>query len=284
MLHRNSKTRTEIAPPSDTKPEAAPPGATSFLEGLRLDHGPVQQIGHFLLHADRYVRESGIALRFAPISTIVNINEANQASWGSFAPMLDTRNAELSEHNSYCLVGQSASGAVVATQAGRIYDVGNRTLKDLADDQSLYFGEGHIPTPDQPRCQLEAAAARKISGCLVYSGALWVHPNFRGRKLAAILPRISRAYALGHWGTRFTFAFVSRQILESPLFSMYGYSNVEPGYSIWLRDEKFYEGSLMWMDSEELVRDMMEFAAANLSEINRDIGLGGSQHKSSAAR
>ena len=65
---------------------------------------------------------------------------------------------------------------------------------------------------------------------------------------------------------------------------MYGYSNVEPGYSIWLRGEKFYEGSLMWMDSEELVRDMVEFAAANFSEINSDVGLGGRQDKSSAAR
>lgn len=283
-MHRNNLAPLTASNPTDTATEASPQKSASFLEGMRLDYGPVQQLARFLLSADRRARSCGIALSFAPISTIVAVNEANQASWGTFAPMLDARNADLSDDNSYCLVGRSASGAVIATQAGRIYDAGQRTLKDLADDQSLYFGDGCCPNAEQPRCQLDAPSARTIGGRLVYSGALWVHPDFRGRNLAALLPRISRAYALGKWGTTFTFAFVSRQILESPLFRAYGYKNVEPGYSIWLRDQMFYEGSLMWMSSEELVRDMTEFSSSNLSEVDRDIGLSGGQNELTTVR
>ena len=154
----------------------------------------------------------------------------------------------------------------------------------MADDQSLYFGDGRAPQCDQPRCKLDAPAAEGITGCMVYSGALWVHPEFRGHRLAEILPRMSRAYALGRWNTDYTFAFVSDQLLNSPLFRMYGYKSVAKGYSIWLHDEKIYEGSLMWMDRTELVRDMSLFCSANFAaQIDGAVGTGGRQHKLLAA-
>jgi hypothetical protein len=255
--------QSEVLKRTQTTPRTFVPN--SFLDGLRLDHGPIRQIGQFLLTADQHIRGLGITLEFLPISTIVAVNSANQSSWGSFAPMLDTRNADLGVDNSYCLAGRGANGEIVVTQAGRIYPFSTRSLKAMADDQSLYFGEGRAPQSDQPRCILDAPAAEKITGCMVYSGALWVHPEFRGHRLAEILPRISRAYALGRWNTDYTFAFVSDRLLNSPLFGMYGYKNVTKGYSIWLRDEKIYEGSLMWMDRNELVRDMMLFCNANFA-------------------
>jgi hypothetical protein len=90
-----------------------------------------------------------------------------------------------------------------------------------------------------------------------------VHPDYRGNALAGLLPRLSRAYALGVFGTNTTFAFVSDAIRRSALFKHYGYKNVEPAYRIVQAGETFYEGSLLWMDTNELAGDLARYTSQN---------------------
>ncbi len=258
------------------------PASKPLLEDLRLDYGPIQDIGEFLLRCNRCLGDCGIELHLAPISEIARINTLEQSSWGPFTPILDTRVGDLTAEESYCFVGRNRDGRIVAVQGGRVFEGGERSLQDLADDQSLYYGKGGQPGPGQPTCIVTSPSARLIKGRFVYSGALWVHPEFRGFNLAALLPRMSRAYALGCWGTDVTFAFVSDQISSSPLFRSYGYHKLEPSYSIYYNGEKSYQGSLMWMDQDELVADMLEFGSAGIAEIDRRIGLGRGKNKSAA--
>ena len=107
-----------------------------------------------------------------------------------------------------------------------------------------------------------------------------MHPDARGLGLASFLPRMSRVYALGHFDTDVTFAFVSDQISKTPLFKSYGYHKLEPSYSIFYDGRKTYQGSLMWMDREELVADMQDFVSAGLAEIDRRVGVGRREQKS----
>jgi hypothetical protein len=245
--------------------------APSFLQDLRLNHGPVQLIGRFLLRADSYLRDRGILLSFDRIATIAALNERQFSTWGRFAPQLDARIAPLTDSDSYCLVGRSADGAIVATQAGRIYDVGNRSLYDIAADRSLYYGS-QPPPHDGITCTLTAPSARDITGCFVYSGGLWVRPEFRGHKLAALLPRISRAYAHGRWNTRFTFAFIGAKMANSPLLGMYGYNHVEPSYTFFEDGQPVYTGSLMWMDAAGLAADLEDFLLGGFEKIDGGVG------------
>ena len=253
----------------------APRESRSFLDGLRLDHGPIVEIGKFLLAADAAVQAVGITLSFAPISEIVAVQAANISSWYAFAPNLDARNATLNDTNSYCLLGRDATGRVVAAQAGRIYALGARSLHDIASDQSFYYDAPRDPALHEPRAVLTAPSAAALTGTLVYSGALWVAPEYRGHKLAALLVRISRAYALGRYNTDTTFCFINDEIANSPLFAMYGYKRQEPRYTIWMDGKIWYQASLLWMMRDELVADMAAFRSRLVAQVDGAVGLGG---------
>jgi len=259
------------------------PDAASFLDGLRLDHGPVPLLARFLLRADAYLRQQDIHLGFGSIATIAELNEEHFANWGRFAPQLDIRIATLTDADSYCLIGRNAQGDIVATQAGRIYDIGERSLQDIADDRSLYYG-ANPPPSDGLTCSISAPSARHIKGRFVYSGALWVRPDYRGLRLAALLPRMSRAYALGRWNTMYTFAFIGAAMASSPLLAMYGYRKVEPTYTFFENGTQIYTGSLMWMDAEELAQDLEAFISTGFEELDRSVGLGGGKNKNPAVR
>ncbi|NOU05395.1 MAG: hypothetical protein HOO99_04355 [Hyphomicrobiaceae bacterium] len=248
------------------QPEPAPIAHT-FLNDIKIDHGPRQLLGQFFLRADSAVRRRGVTLSFAPIEELVAVNVQNQASWGMFAQTLDSRHGKIASQDSYCLLGTNDKGEVVAAQAGRLYRLHDRSLKDIADDASLYYGDAPRPL-NAISCSMTAPSAATISGFVVYSGALWVRPDFRGQKLATLLPRISRAFALAHWGTDYTIAFMSPQIVASALSVQYGYKNIEPSYQVHQHGRVIFEGCLAWMTAETLAEDLFEFSSTLISEVD----------------
>jgi hypothetical protein len=250
----------------------APQRPKSFLDGLRLDYGPIADIGRFLLTAEGIVRSHGITLSLAHPRDLRNLQEQNAKSWPLLAPWMNAKFAPLDDDNSYCLLGRDASGKLVASQGGRIYRLGDRSLRDIVDDHSLIYGRPTTPQGRDPYVTLTAPSASKLTGTIVYSGALWVAPEHRGNKLAALLPRISRAYALGKFGTETTFCVVSDQIAASPLFAMYGYTQREPGFSLWEGDERFYTASLLWMPESQLVADMNATRAQLVAQVDGAVG------------
>lgn len=157
---------------------------------------------------------------------------------------------------------------IVAAQAGRVYDVGNKTLLDIALDRSMYYGD-LAPPANGITCELTAPGARTIRGTFVYSGGLWVHPDYRGYKLAAILPRVSRCIALGRWNTSFTHAFIGQKMAQSPLLQFYGYRRVDPSYTFYEDFRPVYTGYLMWMDRDELIDDIEQFVRHVLPALER---------------
>ncbi len=260
-------TRSSAMPPL-TDGELTPRRSRrSFVTDVTIDFGPQQLLGQFFLRADTCVRKRGIVLEFASIQDLVPVNEANAATWPNMAQTLDCRHGNIGDDESYCLLGRNAAGEVVAAQAGRLYELQSQTLKDIADDATLYYGAG--PRPENPlSCEMTAPSARTIRGRVVYSGALWVRPDYRGKSLAKFLPRISRAYALASWNTDFTIAFLSPEITASPLRLAYGYHNVEPSYTVYRSGRKVYEGNLGWMSAQELADDLFAFSGSLLSEID----------------
>jgi GNAT superfamily N-acetyltransferase len=246
----------------------------SFLEGLRLDHGPIPEIARFLMAAESVVRATGITLSFASIRELVDLQERNEVSWPLLAPWMSAKFAPLDDDNSYCLLGRSAQGRVVASQAGRIYRLGETSLAEIVADQSMIYGKPHVPVGNEPHITLTAPVAQQIRGTIVYSGGLWVAPDYRGHKLASLLPRMSRAYALGRFNTETTYCVVSEQIAASPLFAMYGYSRRQPGFSLYEGNNCFYTASLLWMPAQELVADMNTMREQLVAEIDRAISAG----------
>ena len=141
-------------------------------------------------------------------------------------------------------------------------------MADIIEDQSFFYGTDHGMSGEMPTCSISAVAAKTIKGRLVYSGALWVHPDYRGNRLAGVLPRISRAYALARWNAAYTIALISHKIAASPLLQMYGYNRIEPEFRIRNLGPSDMTGCLMWMDQEELAADLAHFMAGNLAKID----------------
>jgi hypothetical protein len=172
--------------------------------------------------------------------------------------MLDSRLSEIDVANSYALLGYNQRGEVVTSQAGRIYETPRQqSLFDMIDDQSFLYGGSFDPQNGYPTCHITAASSRQVDGRYVYSGALWVHPDYRGHRLANVLPRVSRAYALARWNTDFTIAFVGET--TSALCKRYGYPNIEPGVEFRGLGPSHSAMSFMWMTADQLVEDLGRF-------------------------
>jgi hypothetical protein len=256
----------------------------NFLNTVKINHGPARVLGRFFLAAEKTIHDLGIELTLGRLADIAAVQAGQKASWALFPPMLDVRLSPIPEDMSYALIGHDNRGEIVCAQGGRIYDTGTRSLADIAADQSFFYSDNRQPQPGQPTISLTAPAASHITGRFVYSGALWVRPDFRGRRLAGLLPRISRAIALAHWNTAHTIALISDQIARTPLFQLYGYSKVEPMFRIKGLMADDMVGSLMWMDADELVQDLTRVLAAPLPQVDPAVAHGRAQEEPAAVR
>jgi hypothetical protein len=245
----------------------------SFLEDILINHGPANVLGRFFLFADTYLKDRGVTLSSTTLEAASVLQETYKDSWSVFPPMLDTRLSPIPEAMSYCLIGRNDKGDVVTSQGGRIFDLHDRSFADIVDDQSFFYGLGGQPQPGQPTCKIWSPVAKRITGRFVYSGALWVRPDFRGRQFASVLPRLSRSYALAHWGTTHTVSFISQSNMLTPLKSMYGYSRFDDGFCMSnIGNVGDVTGPLMWMEADELADDLSRFMAAQIDAAVRNRG------------
>lgn len=253
--------------------------ARPILEGLVVEHEPITLLGRFFLIADAALSKAGVTLVRTSLEAAAQTQAANRDSWALFPPMLDTRLSTIPEEASYGLLGIDAAGDVVCVQGGRVYDAGERSLADLVADQSFIYGTAIPPAPDFPYAEISAPSARIVRGRFVYSGALWVHPDYRGKGLAGILPRFSRCYARAKWGTEFTMGIINEQALVPKLLKAYGYNRIEPRLTIRNFGPSSVDAVVLLMDRSELEEDLARFVKASAPQINGTVGHGSTQYE-----
>src|SRR5262249_13070755 len=158
-----------------------------------INYGPAGLLGRALLKAEAAARARGVTLSFASMQDLMLINEANRESWGPVFPGFDPAYNDLTPENSFCLLGRNAKGAIVATQAGRLYDWTDTTYDEQARSFGLIYRDPATQRLPNERCEVTALAAKGIDGRVFYSGGAWYHPGYRGLGLVEILPRMARA-------------------------------------------------------------------------------------------
>jgi hypothetical protein len=125
----------------------------------------------------------------------------------------------------------------------------------------LFFGDRQLQRRPGERFRLGGESAAYIRGRVVFSGGLWVRPDYRGRDFPRLLPRLSRALALTRWDSDYTISLVRTALIERGIAERYGYSRVEPGY-VW--ENSAYGDALEFflinMPRVELLADMSSFA------------------------
>lgn len=238
---------------------AIAPNAPPLLTELTVDHGPANLLGNFFLRADAAARERGVTLSFASLKELIAVNEQNRDSWLPLFPTYDIRHNTIAADDAFCILGRDATGRVVAAHAGRLFDLGGGSFHDLAASLRLMYEDPERSKQPGESCQVTAQAARSIKGRIVFSGAAWYHPDYRGRQLSTIVPILSRAYAYTHWNMDYLVAMMSEGVVQGGMTQRTGYTNIDWDISVAnspLGDVRF---AFMWMEPAQLLGDVAKF-------------------------
>jgi hypothetical protein len=212
---------------SQIYPNIVPENNLRLPDALTIKYGPGPLLARFVLEGDKAARELGIRLRlrydFGEL-LYVNKQQTSRGNWFRLVNMFNPEYSDLSPENSYWISGEDDQGEIVVTQAGRVYYWPDTTLEQEA---RLMFYGGH---DEGQRCIVTATDAKSISGVVFYGGSVWVRPDFRGRRLSQLLPRLGRAYAVARWPVDSGISFVAPALVEKGIAAGYGYKHAS--YSI----------------------------------------------------
>lgn len=259
---------------SNTLARPSRPAARSLLSDITIEHGPVDLLGRFFLKADTAARQRDVTLSFAPMQDLVDANRRNRKTWRPLLPLFDPASGGITDEDSFCIVGRNPQGDMVATQAARLYRWDNTTFHDEAQSLRLFYADPARLRKADERVDVTAPAARRITGRVVFAGGAWYRPEYRGRQLAQILTRISRAYAYTRWKHDFHTSIMAEEVCKGGMPERSGYTNVD--WEVMLRRTVVHPDGdvrcgLTWMDSSEYFDGIADFVARFDTQV--DVGV-----------
>ena len=255
--------------PIPAAPAAAPVGnPASFLTEVTVEHGPAPLLGRFFLAAETAARENGVTVSFATFDDLLAINERNRDTWRPLVPMFHPRYNTFTRDNSIVLLGRNAQGDVVATQAARLLRLNGTTLYNEAVSLRLHYEHPERDRLPDEQCIVTAEATKAITGTVLLGGAVWYRPDYRKRGLAAILPRVSRAYAYTRWKTDYTTSMMVAGVAKGGVAAASGYTNIEPAIEFKNSPAGDFGLMFVWMQPEALLADLQVWLDGFGSEVD----------------
>jgi hypothetical protein len=243
----------------------------TLISEIDVEFGPVELIGRFFLKADAAARERGITLSFGSFDDLVAANRANSASWRRLVTMYDPAFCSLTPDHATCILGRNRAGEVVATQAARVYRLTHTTLHDELESLRAFYDHPERDRNAGEVCTVTAPSARQMVGRVLCGGAAWYRPDYRGRFLSAILPRISRVYAFTRWQTDFTTSLMVEGIVKGGVAERSGYRNIEWAVEIANSPLGNVRCAFVWMTAQRLLEDLEEFLADFDAQIDAPV-------------
>jgi hypothetical protein len=241
--------------------------ASPLLSKLTIDHGPADLLDRFFQLADGEARARGVILSFADMAELIEVNKQNCDSWLPLFPTYDIRCNTIGPDDAFCILGRDRCGKVVAAHAGRLFDLRLSNFHDLA--QSLHLMYEHPDKAKQPgeRCEVTAKAARSIAGRVVFSGAAWYRPDYRGKQLSRIVPILSRAYAFTHWNMDYLVAMMSEGVVRGGMTERTGYTNIDWDIRVTNSPLGNVRFAFMWMERRQLLEDIDRFVVRSTDDL-----------------
>ena len=243
----------------------------TFITRLVIDYGPRELLGPFFLDADAAARRAGVLLTIGDFSELVRLNNANRDNWGPLIPLFDPANGPLPEDQAFCLIGRNAAGEAVAAHAMRLFDWVGTSFTDEAESLRLFYADAVVRKYPQETCTVSAPTAREVTGRVVYSGAAWVRPDYRGRSLALVLPRLAKAYAFTRWRPDFIVSWMTEATYKRGLIAHVGYTTVD--WDVQMRNS--FVGDLRFAFLSMRERGLLDYVrdfSAGLAQVDRGIG------------
>lgn len=203
-------------------------GPESLIEQMTLVHGPRELLKRYFLIVEEALRARGIRPRLhTDFGHLVEINHQHRDSWPAFIPMFDPAHNSLRIDDSFWIEGLDEAGCPVATHAGRLYDWDDTTLEAELTSLRAIFRDPRPHLANGDSIGVRAASAKSIRGRVMGGGAVWVRPDHRGKGLATLLPKVSRAYALTRWNILGNWAVMEPRIRDQGLAARNGFNEEE---------------------------------------------------------
>jgi len=238
---------------SAAPPNIVPENNLRLPDALTIKHGPARLLSRFVLAADKAMRRRGVTLRVRhDFDELVSLNKFYVAR-DLWYPILDAFNpcySDLTPENAFWISGENEDGEVVVTHACRVLDWTNTNLAEQA--RKLWYGRDA-----GQRCVVTAEAAELITGVVAWGGAAWVRPDFRGRKLSYLTPRILKAYACARWPIDWSLCYIGIENVKRGLSATYGHKNLS--YSILYPDSPHGEQVLAYSSAAEFYAEIAGF-------------------------
>ena len=147
----------------------------------------------------------GAGLRFSVESDLAAWAEVMRAapSITAVSPSFDPEHSWLTPANAFWVCLRDGSGQVVGCICSRLFET--EDMMQVIRSYRLFFDRKpvldlrplHLVAPDEVPI---------MSGRVGYTGGYWLHPDWRGRGLSRLLPRINRALALRHFDLDWLFS------------------------------------------------------------------------------
>jgi hypothetical protein len=229
----------------------------SLLDQITVHHGPQELLVRFFTLVEARMRSLGLRLRLrTDFDRLIEVNEENRENWPPLTPIFDPRHSRLPIDSAYWIEAIDAEGRTVATHAGRLLQWDHTTLEDELSSLRIFYRDPSPHLAAGESVTVTAPSARRICGRTMAGGAVWVHPAYRQRRLASIVPRVSRAYALTRWDIATNWSLMEPKIHALGLAEASGPFRVEEGVMLRLAFRGELPALLMWMSREAMVADM----------------------------
>jgi hypothetical protein len=252
---------------------SAKPG--DLISTITVQNGPADVLGRFFLAADAGARARGVTLSFGSYDDLVATNELNRETWRPLHSMFDPRVHDFDASNSFCILGRNAAGDVVATQAARRIDLTGTTLYDEAVNLRLNYDHPERDKLPGETCTVTAEMMKNITGVVLLGGAVWYRKDYRGRELATILPRISRAYGYTLWEQDYTTSIMVAGVAKGGVAAASGYTNVQPELHFANCTLGEFSAYFVWMEPPQLISDLRQF----LTDVDTQVDTGIAQRR-----
>jgi hypothetical protein len=230
-------------------------------DALTVKHGPARLLSRFVLEGDKAARRRGLELRLRhDFDELLYLNRQETAR-DNWYPLLNAFNpdyVDLTPENAFWIAGYDQHGEIVTTHAAHIYDWPNSDLR--AEARGMFYGRGDHGQP----CIVTAEAADMITGVVWNGGAAWVRPDWRGKQLSHLVPRMSKAYGTARWPIDWLIGYVKPALVEKGVAAGYGSKHVS--YSIFYPQSPWgdLEVALVYTSVEEAYEDLTNFMTSDL--------------------
>jgi GNAT superfamily N-acetyltransferase len=233
---------------------------TPLLDTVWVEHGPRDLIGRSLLRAAETARRLGISLHMGRgLHRLVEVNQVNLDTWAPLMPALQPDRNGATADNVIYLEGRDARGEVVITEMVRRYQWHGTNFKREFESRRFLYADPAAEGRHDEICVVEAAIAEQITGDCQWYGGLWCRPDFRGRGLTALIPRVLRTLALTTWDLEtYAFGLVEIAAVEAGVLANYQYDGQrhQPGAYIRNSYRPAVDWHLVWRSRQDVIDDL----------------------------